>query len=241
MLPVQGLRRAEENSSPSHPLTLGILPKSFTKRSNNTTLDNTMAKASIESPLPGQQMALVAQEAGIMTIKRDVPLPKLAPDMVLVKTAAVAINPADAKMLDFSPVPGSVQGHDFAGTVVALGEDTIASGRFSVGDRVAGMVYGMNKQQPLIGAFAEYAGACADVLLKIPDDMSFSEASGLGLGVATAAMGLFEELQMPASLANAGGPTDSRDAKSAVQDAEFVLVAGGSTATGTRAIQLAKL
>ncbi|ROW00114.1 hypothetical protein VSDG_03467 [Cytospora chrysosperma] len=200
-----------------------------------------MVSADQHSLLPTHQTALVAQEAGIMTIKHDVPVPTLAPDMVLVKTAAVAINPADAKMLDFSPIPGSIQGHDFAGTVVALGEDTIASGRFSLGDRVAGMVYGMNKQQPFIGAFAEYVGACADVLLRIPDDMSFTEASGLGLGVATAAMGLFEELRMPASLTSVGGPAEGRDAIHAVHEPEFVLVAGGSTATGTRAIQLAKL
>jgi NADPH:quinone reductase-like Zn-dependent oxidoreductase len=63
--------------------------------------------------------------------------------------------------------------------------------------------------------------------------MSFEDAAGLGLGVATAAVGLFEDLGVPAALA----------AKQEVEnpDPEFVLVAGGSTATGTRAIQLLKL
>ena len=76
--------------------------------------------------------------------------------MALVKTAAVAINPADAKMLDYSAAPGAIHGYDFAGTVVALGENVRAG--LAVGDRVAGFVHGMNCLQPEIGAFAEYVG-----------------------------------------------------------------------------------
>lgn len=181
--------------------------------------------------IPQQQTAVVAESAGIMTVKHDVPIPVLARDAVLIKTAAVAINPADAKMVDFSPTLGSIQGHDCAGTVVALGEDTKANGRFKIGDRVAGYLYGNNPVKPNVGAFAEYVACTADILLRIPDDMSFLEAAGLGLGVATAAMGLFHELKVPGSLSN---PQKS-------EDPEFVLIAGGSTATGTRAIQLVKL
>lgn len=69
--------------------------------------------------------------------------------------------------------------------------------------------------------------------------MSFEEAAGLGLGVATAALGLFQELGVPASLfANQQSkPLDD----SICMEPEIVLVAGGSTATGTRAIQMLKL
>ncbi|KAL5113214.1 hypothetical protein ACEQ8H_008921 [Pleosporales sp. CAS-2024a] len=158
--------------------------------------------------------------------------------MAIVKTAAVAINPVDAKMLDFSSTPGAIDGYDFAGTIVALGEDVLRSGRFAVGDRVAGMVFGMNKLKPDVGAFAEYVGACADVLLKIPDQMPFPEAASLGLGLATAGVGLFKELGVPVSFEQlrAGKEVDTK-----LEDRDFVLVAGGSTATGTRAIQLLKL
>lgn len=196
-----------------------------------------MTSSNTSTTLPRQRTALIVQGPGKLTVQHDVPVPALAADQVLVKTAAVAINPVDAKMLDFSPASGAIPGHDFAGTVVALGDDTKASGRFAVGDRVAGYLYGNNKGKPEVGAFAEYTTAYADVLLKIPDNMSFAEAAGLGLGVATAATGLFRELKVPGSV-DVKDSTQDADAKN---DREFVLVAGGSTATGTRALQLCKL
>ncbi|KAH7322431.1 chaperonin 10-like protein [Stachybotrys elegans] len=188
-------------------------------------------------PLPQTQLALVAQGPGKVAIQRDVAIPSLQPDMVLVKTSAVAINPADAKMLDYSAAPGTIIGYDFAGTVVALG-DAVSPERFSVGDRVAGLVHGMNKLIPDVGAFSEYVGACADLLLKIPDSMSFEEGATLGTGVATASMGLFSELGVPASLdqLRSGEPASPEQ----LDEREIVLVAGGATATGTRAIQLLK-
>lgn len=190
--------------------------------------------------LPQRQTAVVAQGPGKLAIQHDVPMPALGPDMVIVKTAAVAINPADAKMLDYSAAVGAIHGYDFAGTVVALGADALAAGHLAVGDRVAGLVHGMNKLRPDVGAFAEYVGAYADLLLKIPDHMSFEEAASLGTGVATAALGLFHELRVPASLEQLSAHMD--DAPAAVNEGrDFVLVAGGSTATGTRALQLLKL
>ncbi|CAI7667361.1 unnamed protein product [Penicillium viridicatum] len=105
----------------------------------------------------------------------NVPIPTLTSDMALVKTAAMVINPTDATMLDYSAVPGAIHGYDLAGTVVALGENVRAG--LVVGDRMAGFVHGMNCLQPEIGAFAEYVGATADLLLKIPDSLSFEEAA----------------------------------------------------------------
>ncbi|KAK0728819.1 alcohol dehydrogenase [Lasiosphaeria miniovina] len=230
--------------------------------------------------LPKEQTAVVAQGPGRVTVRHDAPVPALAPDMAIVRTAAVAINPADAKMLDYSATPGAIHGDDFAGTVVALGEDVLKSGRLQVGDRVAGMVHGMNKLRPDVGAFAQYVGATADLLLKIPDNMSFEDAATLGLGVTTATMALWLDLRVPATLeqlaearglAGEGEKEKEEEEKEEKEEKEeeeeeeeekegeekeeqgpgspassqrsgcFVLVAGGSTATGTRAIQLLKL
>lgn len=94
------------------------------------------------------------------------------------------------------------------------------------------MVHGMNALGPDIGAFAEYVGACADLLLKLPDTMSFEEGASLGTGVGTAVLGLFHELKLPISM--------EQLSKGDASGGEFVLVAGGATATGTRAIQLLK-
>jgi NADPH:quinone reductase-like Zn-dependent oxidoreductase len=153
--------------------------------------------------------------------------------MILVRTAVVALNPVDVKSLDYSSAPGAIVGFDFAGTVVALVSDTMKSGRLAVGDRVAGIVYGMDKLQPDVGAFAAYVGALADLVLKLPDSMKFEDAAGLGLAVATATYGLFKELELPTTLSQLNSSTKKR-----LDD--FVLVAGGATATGTRAIQLLK-
>lgn len=188
--------------------------------------------------LPQYHTIVAAKARGELIIKSDAPIPALEPDMVLVKTAAVAINPHDAKTLEYSTIPGAIVGSDFSGAVAALGSDVKASGRFAIGDRVAGTVLGMNKMRPDIGAFAEYVNAMSDFLLKIPDSLSFEEASTLPLGAATALFALFNEMELPVSLDELG----AHESRPATQvGGEIVLVAGGSTATGTRAIQLLKL
>ncbi|KAI1639214.1 GroES-like protein [Biscogniauxia mediterranea] len=194
-----------------------------------------MPSADPVTTLPPTRKAIVAEGPGKLVIKDDLPMPTLAPDTVIVKTAAVAINPSDAKFLDYSPAPGAVHGTDYAGTIVALGADATASRGLAVGDRVAGMVHGMNKLIPERGAFAEYIIATVHTLLKIPDSMGFEEAATLGLAVGTATFGLFSELRVPATLEQlcAGGVDEA--------NREFVLVAGGSTATGARAIQLLRI
>ena len=179
--------------------------------------------------LPKFQTAIVAEGPGKLAIKHDVPVPQVERGMALVHTVAVAINPADAKMLDYSAAPGAIHGYDFSGVIVALGEDTPA--HFAVGDRVAGISHGGNKLQPETGAFAEYVNACADLLLKIPDSMSFEEGASFGTGVATAILG-FGQLCVPAFGAG--------EEKATVERENYVLVAGGSSASGTRAIQLLK-
>ncbi|KAF7596236.1 hypothetical protein BBP40_002769 [Aspergillus hancockii] len=182
---------------------------------------------------PNQQTAIVAEGPGQLRVRRDAPVPALEPGVALVKNAAVAINPVDAKMVDYSPVPGAIHGYDFAGTVVALGADTPE--HIQVGDRVAGFVHGMNKTRPDVGAFAEYVAAPANLLLRLPVEMGFEDAASMGLGLFTAGLGLFRELQVPESH-DSGSPGLEDSSKR-----DFVLVAGGSTATGTRAIQLLKL
>ncbi|KAK3988685.1 chaperonin 10-like protein [Cladorrhinum sp. PSN332] len=190
--------------------------------------------------LPKQQTAIVAEGPGRVSVKHDAPVPFLAPDMAIVRTRAVAINPTDAKMLDYSATAGAIHGHDFAGTVVALGEDALRSGRLQIGDRVCGFVHGINRLRPDVGGFAQYVGATADLLLKIPNGMRFEEAAGLGVGVGTATMALWLELRVPATLEDLKGNKGGSDLEGEKKPGAFVLVAGGSTATGTRAIQLLK-
>ncbi len=87
----------------------------------------------------------------------------------------------------------------------------------------------MNALEPENGAFAQYLRAYPELTIKIPDEMSFEEASSLATGLSTAGLALFKSLRIPASL------------EEPARDPFFVLVYGGSTATGTIAIQLLKL
>jgi len=64
----------------------------------------------MQPTLPKRHKAVVVTGTGKLAVQDDMPVPVLAPGEVLVRVVAVAINPVDAKMLDFSPTVGSVAG-----------------------------------------------------------------------------------------------------------------------------------
>ncbi|KAJ4245295.1 hypothetical protein NW762_014165 [Fusarium torreyae] len=155
----------------------------------------------------------------------NVPLPQLRDDYILVKTKAVAINPADWKSIDYIATPGETIGCDYSGVVVEVGARIRKDIR--PGDRVAGMVHGSNASNHEDGAFAEYVMAKGDLQIRIPEDMTFEAAATMGAGIVTVGQSLYQSLALPLP-------------KAAARDT-FVLIYGGSTATGSLAIQFAKL
>ncbi|MCJ1477278.1 hypothetical protein MMC13_005949 [Lambiella insularis] len=176
---------------------------------------------------PATQRAIVQAAKGTLIVS-NTPLPPLLPGWVLVQTAAVALNPADHKMPANFPAPGATAGWDFAGTIVRVCPPLAAPLR--VGDRVCGAVHGSNPSDHETGAFAEYVRAEADLLLKVPGSMAWGPAAALGgVGHGTLCIALWESLGVP-----------GRPEKPAAEP-QHVLVYGGSTATGTMAIQLLKL
>ena len=191
-----------------------------------------MADGTRPALLPPRHKAIVQGPGGTPTIVPSAPLPTIEPDMILVKTVAVALNPTDVKMHANFPSPGATVGCDFAGVVVRVGA-AVAASRWSplqVGDRVCGAVHGSNPVDHQTGAFAEYVRAAANLVLKVPDGMSFEDAAALGgVGHGTLSLALWDCLALP------GSP--DRPAEKPVH----VLVYGGSTSTGTMAIQLLKL
>lgn len=161
-------------------------------------------------------------------LDRSRPSPKLRDDYILVKTEAVALNPTDWKHIAFGLGPqGGLVGCDFAGTVVEVGNAVTKS--WKKGERLAGVAHGGNSVQPEDGAFAEYIVAKGDVQIKIPDSLSFEDASTMTLGVTTVQQGLYQKA-LKLNL-----PTDP------VKEKTFVLIYGGSTATGALGVQFAKL
>ena len=167
--------------------------------------------------IPRTQRAIVAGPDGELEISSTAPVPALGTDTILVKTIAVALNPVDTKMVGKLATPGAVSGFDFAGIIVEIGA-AVTNTQLKIDDRVCGAVTGQNPLDLTEGSFAEYVGARAHAVLKIPDSMTFEDAATLGVGVGTVGLALFRSLN-PA-------PNST------------VLVHGASSATGTLAVQV---
>ena len=101
-----------------------------------------------------------------------------------------------------------VPGTDVAGTVEAVGADVT---RLRPGDEVFGWC---------AGAFAEFAHASEDQLVKKPADLTFEQAAAIGVSASTALQLLRDD--------------------GAVQPGQKVLINGASGGVGTFAVQIAK-
>lgn len=157
-----------------------------------------------------------------------------APDEIVVKNRALAINPLDwiIQLAGNIAYPWLkhpfVIGSDVAGEVVEIGS---AVTRFAIGDRVLGFAVGTDKDSnsSARGAFQQYTVVFERLASPIPAAMEFQDAAVLPLGLSTAACALFQMdqlgLQHPSSSPAPTGKT--------------VLVWGGSTSVGSNAIQLA--
>ncbi len=190
--------------------------------------------------LPNTQTAIKQGPGGALSVSKNAPLPLVEAGTVLIRPAAVGLNPTDYKMPSSFPTPGATAGCDFAGTVVAVGDDVA---EWQVGDCVLGAVHGSNPLEKTTGAFAEYVRADADMVTRVPDGMSWEQAAALGaVGHGTVAIALWMCLGLkgkPASPLKPG--SDSGIEADEEDDSNYVLVYGGSTATGTMAIQLLRL
>ncbi|KAK4497304.1 hypothetical protein PRZ48_011754 [Zasmidium cellare] len=178
------------------------------------------------SQVPATMQAIIIN--GNKATVSKIAVPKNRPTYALCKVDSVALNPTDWKHIkDSRAAPNGISGCDFAGTVVEVGSEVKKS--LKPGDRVAGVCHGGNLSNPEDGAFGEYCVAKGDLLVKIPDSLSFEDASTFPLGVSTVGQGLFQKalkLNLPTN------PTKS---------GETVLIYGGSSATGSLAIQFAKV
>ena len=174
--------------------------------------------------------ALVGGECGGYRFADDIPIPLPKPGQMLCRVHAVALNPYDAKIVDYSNTPGAVGGCDFAGVVVDVGEDVK---RFKQGDRIFAVTFGLNPCDKTAGAFAEYALATEDLSCHVPEGLPLAKASSMGLSIATAGLALFQELGLDLLRLSTQPPDQD--------EPTFVLVSGGATGTGTMATQLLRM
>jgi NADPH:quinone reductase-like Zn-dependent oxidoreductase len=150
---------------------------------------------------------------------RDIDRPAIGDDEVLVRVRAASVHVGDWILMTGvpyvmrmgtglskpkSPVPGT----DIAGTVEAVGTRVQS---LRPGDDVFGWC---------TGAFAEYARAPEDQLVKKPANLTFEQAAAVGVSASTALQLLRD------------------DAK--VQPGQKVLINGASGGVGTFAVQIAK-
>ena len=148
---------------------------------------------------------------------REVNIPEIKPDEVLVRVKSVGINPVDnmitrgdVKLITPYSFPLTI-GNELAGVIEKTGEKVI---EFKEGDRVFSRLP-TNK----IGAFAEYIAINKKDLAKIPEYLSFNEAAAIPLTALTAYQAL-DILQL--------------------KSGETLFISGGSGGFGAMAVPLAK-
>lgn len=181
----------------------------------------------------------------------------------MARVRAVALNPSDNKVPAVVKRAGLVSGCDFAGEIVEVGAGANAQLRdsrrpWSVGDRVCGAVMGANPDGPTRGAFAQFVAADPVVLTLLPESWGWDSAAALG-GSCIGAVGqaLFKEMQLVSpndlgklveskkgEISGVEERSDQSQISTGVAKGDLrkvVLVYGGSTASGTIALQLIRL
>lgn len=140
--------------------------------------------------------------------------PVCGPNDVLVEIVTAGLNRADLVQRRglYPPPPGAseILGLECAGTIVATGEEVTD---WAIGDRVCGLLAG--------GGYAEFTAIDQGSLFKIPDEMSFEQASALPEVLMTVWANIFDRCQF--------------------KSGETVLIHGGTSGIGTMAIQMLKV
>src|SRR6266436_672902 len=120
----------------------------------------------------------VAQNGGPEVLKLvELPVPEPKPNEAVVQIEAAGVNFIDVYFREGrypAPVP-FINGQEGAGFVVASGSD---AGEIKIGDRVA--------YTGVLGSYAEYSAVPADRLVRIPDELDFTQAAAAMLQGMTA-------------------------------------------------------
>ncbi|KAL9090385.1 MAG: hypothetical protein Q9159_002012 [Coniocarpon cinnabarinum] len=165
------------------------------------------------------------------------PAPMRTPDPneVVVRVHAVSINPVDAFIQSMGVIVQDypyILGTDVAGVITAVGSSVT---NFKVGDRVLAETDGADPSVPDArgrGAFQLYTAANHMLTAKIPDGVSFKEASVLPLCFCTAAAALYETTSLGLPLPQVGNNISKKG--------EVFVVWGVGSAVGANAVQMAK-
>ena len=148
---------------------------------------------------------------------KEIPMPEINEDEVLVKVEYAGVNPLDnmivheeVKLITPYKYP-LVMGNEFSGGVEKIGSNVVS---FTQGDRVYA-------RMPLdkIGAFAEYVAIDKNAIALVPDYLNLEEAACVPLTALTAVQAF--ELMNPS-------------------EGESIFISGGTGSLGAMAIPIAK-
>ncbi|KAK5111254.1 hypothetical protein LTR62_005282 [Meristemomyces frigidus] len=182
------------------------------------------------------QRALCVVAKHTYELNDDIPYPSIdSPNEILIRTFAVGLNPIDWKSVDYNfcmPSFPWIGGRELTGLVEAVGSEV---SEFKVGDRVWASTYYRDRRA---GTFQELCVVPQHTVLPLPASLSMEAGACLGVAALTAAMTLWKWLGVPMPLHHGNAAERHNQVKS--QEAEYILIWGGSTITGQFAIQLAR-
>ncbi|OJJ45054.1 hypothetical protein ASPZODRAFT_168145 [Penicilliopsis zonata CBS 506.65] len=191
--------------------------------------------------MPTNKAAWIPAKKAVPLQVGDAPYTPPGPGQIVVRNGAVGINPFDWVLQMQGPLFAPhlqypmVLGIDVAGTVVEVGPDVT---RFQVGDRVAGSAVSGDKSSgnAAEGAFQLYSVLREHMVAPVPDEVSDEQAAVLGLGIGTAAYGLFHANYLALDLPQVPPPSNPRPRESL---SRVIIITGGASSVGSCAIQLA--
>lgn len=171
----------------------------------------------------------------------DAPYTPPGPGQVVIKNTAVAINPFDWVLQLIGPALAGyltypfIFGTDVAGEVIEIGPDVK---RFRVGDRVYGSAAAIAKEviSPAEGAFQFYTIMRQHMIAPTPSHVTDEQACVLGLGLGTAAHGLFHPNYLALDMPTIPAPEKTVGKSGNIRT---VIITGGSSSVGSNAVQLA--
>ncbi|KAJ3558338.1 hypothetical protein NP233_g11526 [Leucocoprinus birnbaumii] len=176
------------------------------------------------------QNALVIKEKLAEFTLEKRPIPKAGAGEVLVKNRAASLNPVDWKVQKYgflyTEFP-AVLGCDVAGDVAAVGEGVT---KYSVGDRI----FGPCLPHPDYSAYQEYCKVKVAWSAKIPDSITYEQASTIPAVLVATYQGLYSGA--PYGMGFTPLVPDGRNKETG----KAILVIGGGSSVGQSVIQLAK-
>ncbi|KAI0656639.1 GroES-like protein [Cubamyces menziesii] len=181
------------------------------------------------------QKALILPAEGAQWQLGESPIPTPGPKDVLVKLAATALNPLDWKIRTLGAFLISsypfVGGSDGAGIVEEVGSEV---SHFTQGDRVLFQGWVENPK----ATFQQYAIVPAEIVAKVPDNITLDEAASIPLGLATIVTALYNH--DPKSI-TADFPAPWEEGGTTKFSGKPAFIIGGASSVGQYAIQMAKL